>query len=171
MKTKIIYIALGLFLTMSCKNENTIQQEEITQIEEINTFEIINKSFEGKLNEFIDVCENINQKRSDAKNYNITIGLVFETKDNYIENENYSKTEVTFMFYAPVSCDNIIGMKKIRGYNIFYASLGEDIDRQIIKVNIPFNDCLDYADLEIINTLFDPLTIFYLFEKGELKEK
>ncbi len=169
MKIKVIFLFIvGLFL-MNCKDENTIQQEEIAQIEEINTFDFINKSFEEKLNEFIDGCEQINQRRAEAKKYNITVGLVFKLKPEYEEGDS-TIVEVTFMFYSPISCNNIIGMKKIRGYNIFYASLGEEVDRQIIKVNIPFNDCLDYVDFEIINTIFDPLTLFYVFENGELKE-
>ena|SRR5690606_523264 len=163
MKIKnLFFFITALLLLTNCKNEN------IVQIDEVNTFEIINKSFEEKLNEFIDLCEHVNQKRADIKAYNITIGLVFETEDNYVEKTS-PKTEVTFMFYAPVSCENIIGMKKLRGYNVFYASLGEDIDKQIIKINKPFNDCLDSADLEIINIIFDPITLFYEFKNGELK--
>jgi len=172
MKIKIVFLfALGLFLMMSCKNENTIQQEEITHIEGINTFEIINKSFEEKLNEFIDGCEQINQTRVDAKNYNITVGLITETVDNYEKRTSGKshKVEVTFMFYVPISCDNIIGMKKIKNYNVFYASFGKEIDKQIIKINEPFNDCLDYADLEIANGIFDPFHMYCVFEKGKLK--
>src|SRR5690606_12017189 len=106
--------ALGLFLMMSCKKENTIQREEVAQVKEINTFEFINKGFEKKLNDFIDICESINEKRSDAKNYNITVGLITETVDNMekrILGETH-RVEVTFMFYNPISCDNIIGIKK-----------------------------------------------------------
>lgn len=170
MNYKVIFLFIIGWFMLSCKNQNTIQEEKIPQTEETNTFEIINKSFEEKLNEFIDVCEGLNERRGNDKIYNITVGLITETADNY-ENRISGKpfkTEVTFMFFVPTSCDNIIGMKKVRGYTIFYASLGEDIDRQIIKINKPFSDCLKYAEINEEPSTFDPFEIHYIFKNKEL---